>query len=159
MEECPHKLMCVHDQEDFIAIVLCVTCRGRTVTKVKWILCMWKNFMAWPILKCFLRPWYSDLMEGLKSGLYGRYIVVIRNMAKYGFPRSYRLWGRCTGRKAVVGEKSYSDEHKHLRNEYLKARAVSLKVVKKAKRDHQKRSSEQLERELGCPQKVWRALK
>ena len=44
-------------------------------------------------------------------------------------------------------------------HEYLKARAVSLKVVKKAKRDHQKRSCEQLERDLGCPKRFWRALK
>ncbi len=57
----------------------------------------------------------------------------------------------------MIGEKA-REEQKHLRNEYLKARAVSLKVVKKAKRDHQKRNCEQLEIDLGCPKKALEGL-
>ena len=41
-------------------------------------------------------------------------------------------------------ERKPSGEQKHLRNEYLKARADYSKAVKKARRDQQKRSCEQI---------------
>ena len=50
-------------------------------------------------------------------------------------------------------------EQKNLRNEYLKARVAYSKAVKRAKRAHQRSRCEQLERDLECPKKFWRALK
>ena len=42
---------------------------------------------------------------------------------------------------------------------YLKARVAYFKAVKRAKRAHQRSRCEQLERDLECPKKFWRALK
>ena len=50
-------------------------------------------------------------------------------------------------------------ERKNLRNEYLKARVAYSKAVKMAKRVHQRSRCEQLERDIECSKKFWRALK
>ena len=50
-------------------------------------------------------------------------------------------------------------EQKNLRNEHLKARVAYSEVVKRAKRAHQRSRCEQLERDMECPKKFWRALK
>ena len=102
---------------------------------------------------------YSDLMEGLKSGLK----EVHCGGKKHGqvwFSKELKAMRKEMHRKEKQWlERKASEEQKHLRNEYLKARATYSKAVKKAKRDHQKRSCKQLERDLGCPKKFWRALK
>ena len=102
---------------------------------------------------------YSDLMEGLKRGLKEVHCGGVKQ-GQVWFSKELKVLRKEMHRKEKQWLKGKaSEEQKYLKNEYLKARAAYSKAVKKAKRDHQKRSCEQLGRDLGCPKKFWKGLK
>ena len=85
---------------------------------------------------------YSDLMEGLKRGLKEVHCGGMKQCQVW-FSKGLKVLRKEMHRKEKQWLKGKaSEEQKHLKNEYLKARAAYSKAVKKAKRDHQKRSCE-----------------
>ena len=104
--------------------------------------------------------WYSELLEGLKSGL-KEVNCDGKRQGQVWFSKELKALRKEMHRKAregmVAGESEW--EQNHLRNEYLKARVAYSKAVKRAKRVYQRNRCEQLEREFDCPKRFWRTLK
>ena len=102
---------------------------------------------------------YDELCEGLKRNL---------KVVKGGKKSMNQPWFSTALAKlrksmhraeaAWLKNKGNSDQGES-RNNYLRARNVYAKAVKKAKRDFQAQKRRELESELSCPKKFWRSIR